>query len=99
MGIPRHPRAEETRRLTALADIARQDPRAAYDLALRYYRGDGVRRDSYQAIRWMREAGDRGVPEAQLEAVSFGKDKPRATGTTAADYAENRRADVVYDGE
>ena len=40
-----------------------------------------------------------GVPEAQLEAVSFGKEKPRATGSTAADYAENRRADVVYDGE
>lgn len=64
-----HP--EETRRLAALADIARQDPRAAYDLALRYYRGDGVRRDSYQAIQWMREAGDRGVPEAQLALGRF----------------------------
>ena len=62
---------EETRRLSALADIARKDPRAAYDLALRHYRGDGVKRDSYQAIRWMREAGDRGVPEAQLALGRF----------------------------
>ena len=40
-----------------------------------------------------------GVPEAQLEAVSYGKEKPRATGMTDADHAENRRADVAYDGE
>jgi len=57
---------EETRRLAALADIASKDPRAAYDLALRYFRGDGVRRDSYQALQWMREAGERGVPAAYL---------------------------------
>ena len=64
-----HP--EETRRLAALADIASKDPRAAYDLALRYFRGDGVARDSYQAIRWMRQAGDRGVPEAYLALGRF----------------------------
>jgi peptidoglycan-associated lipoprotein len=38
-----------------------------------------------------------GVPESQLEAVSFGKEKPKATGTTEADYAQNRRDDIVYD--
>jgi uncharacterized protein len=57
---------EETRRMAALADIARQDPRAAFDLGLRYFRGDGVKRDSYQALQWMRSAADRGHPEAQL---------------------------------
>lgn len=57
---------EETRRLAALTDIASKDPRAAYDLALRYFRGDGVRRDSYQALQWMRDAGERGVPAAWL---------------------------------
>ncbi len=62
---------QETRRLAALADIALKDPRAAYDLALRYFRGDGVRRDSYQAIKWMREAGERGVPEAHLALGRF----------------------------
>nr|WP_255435029.1 tetratricopeptide repeat protein [Rhodoferax sp. BLA1] len=57
---------EETRRLAALTDIASKDPRAAYDLALRYFRGDGVRRDSYQGLQWMRDAGERGVPAAWL---------------------------------
>ena len=53
-------------RLQALIDKAEQDPRAAYDLGLRYFRGDGVERDSYQAIEWMRSAGDRGLRDAQL---------------------------------
>ncbi|MCP1292512.1 MULTISPECIES: peptidoglycan-associated lipoprotein Pal [Chromobacterium] len=39
-----------------------------------------------------------GAKESQLEAVSFGKEKPRATGNTDADFAENRRADIVYQG-
>ena len=60
-----------------------------YNLALGQRRSESVK----QAMRVL------GVPEAQVEAVSFGKEKPRATGSTAADYAENRRADVVYDGE
>ncbi|HEY4542358.1 MAG TPA: peptidoglycan-associated lipoprotein Pal [Noviherbaspirillum sp.] len=37
-----------------------------------------------------------GVPEAQMEAVSFGEEKPKATGTDEAAWAENRRADIVY---
>ncbi len=37
-----------------------------------------------------------GVPGARLEAISFGKEKPRALGDTEKDYAENRRADIVY---
>ncbi|MCL6263945.1 peptidoglycan-associated lipoprotein Pal [Craterilacuibacter sp. RT1T] len=37
-----------------------------------------------------------GVKDAQLEAVSYGKEKPRAEGSSPADYAENRRADVSY---
>lgn len=37
-----------------------------------------------------------GAKASQMEAVSFGKEKPRAEGNTEADYAENRRADVVY---
>ncbi len=48
-------------RLQALINKAEQDPRAAYDLGLRYFRGDGVGRDSYKAIEWMRSAGDRGL--------------------------------------
>jgi len=37
-----------------------------------------------------------GVPESQIETVSFGMEKPKATGKTEEDYAENRRADIVY---
>src|SRR5690554_4828313 len=37
-----------------------------------------------------------GVNAGQIEAISFGKERPRAMGNTEADFAENRRADVVY---
>lgn len=40
-----------------------------------------------------------GVQDAQMEAVSFGEEKPRRTGTSEEDYAENRRADIVYGDE
>lgn len=37
-----------------------------------------------------------GVDDSQMEAVSFGKEKPKATGSDEAAWAENRRADIVY---
>jgi peptidoglycan-associated lipoprotein len=37
-----------------------------------------------------------GVPEAQLEAVSFGEEKPKSPGKDEGAYAENRRADLSY---
>lgn len=37
-----------------------------------------------------------GVPESQMEAVSLGKEKPKALGHDEAAWAENRRADIVY---
>ena len=37
-----------------------------------------------------------GAQDAQIETISFGKEKPKALGDTEADYAENRRADIVY---
>jgi uncharacterized protein len=52
-------------RIAGLEALARQDPSAAYDLGLRFYRGDGVRQDSYQALRWMRDAAERGDRGAQ----------------------------------
>lgn len=56
---------EETKRLAALTEIASKDPRAAYDLGVRFLRGDGVRMDGYQAIKWLRQAGERGDLRAQ----------------------------------
>ncbi len=37
-----------------------------------------------------------GVRDTQLEAVSFGKEKPKASGHDEAAHAENRRADMAY---
>ncbi|TDR80377.1 peptidoglycan-associated lipoprotein Pal [Paludibacterium purpuratum] len=60
-----------------------------YNLALGQRRAESVKK-SMEVL---------GVADKQLEAVSFGKEKPKATGTSDADYAENRRADIVYDGQ
>ena len=57
-----------------------------YNLALGQKRAEAVRK-SMSLL---------GVPEAQMEAVSLGKEKPKATGSDEASFAENRRADVVY---
>lgn len=59
---------------------------AEYNLALGQRRSDAV-------ARMMTLLG---VNANQIEAISFGKEKPKALGHTEADYAENRRADIVY---
>ena len=59
---------------------------AEYNLALGNRRAEAVR-------RMMTLIGAR---DAQIETISFGKEKPKALGDTEADYAENRRADIVY---
>ena len=40
-----------------------------------------------------------GAQEAQIESVSFGEEKPRAQGQDEAAFSENRRSDIVYQGE
>ena len=37
-----------------------------------------------------------GVQDAQIETISFGEEKPRATGSDEAAWAQNRRADLNY---
>lgn len=58
--------SEKNPQIRALEKLATQDPSAAYDLGLRYFRADGVRQDSYQAIKWMRDAAERGNLKAQM---------------------------------
>lgn len=53
--------------ISTLVSLSEKDPRAAYDLSLRYFRGDGVRQDSYQALKLMRDAAERGDLIAQKE--------------------------------
>lgn len=40
-----------------------------------------------------------GVPEQQMEAVSFGEEKPVAEGHDEAAWQQNRRVEVLYQGE
>ncbi len=40
-----------------------------------------------------------GASAAQIETVSFGKEKPRREGHDETAWAENRRVDIVYVGE
>ena len=57
-----------------------------YNLALGQKRAEAVRR----ALALL------GVTDAQVEAVSFGKEKPAATGADEASWAKNRRAEISY---
>ena len=57
-----------------------------YNLALDQKRAETVRR----ALTLL------GVSDAQLEAVSFGKEKPAASGADEATYAKNRRVEIKY---
>lgn len=59
------PGDELDRNIPQLEALANKDPQAAYDLGLRFFRGDGVRQDSYQSIKWMRNAAERGNLDAQ----------------------------------
>ena len=40
-----------------------------------------------------------GARAEQIEPVSFGEEKPKAAGHDEASWAENRRGDIVYQGE
>ncbi|MGI4847618.1 MAG: peptidoglycan-associated lipoprotein Pal [Janthinobacterium lividum] len=57
-----------------------------YNLALGQKRAEAVRK-SLSLL---------GVADSQMEAISFGKEKPKATGSDDAAWAENRRADIAY---
>jgi len=60
-----------------------------YNIALGQRRADAVKRMMLLL----------GANEAQIEAVSFGKENPRNPGHDEAAWAENRRVDIIYAGE
>jgi len=60
-----------------------------YNLALGQRRADAVK----QMMTLL------GAPSGEIETVSFGEEKPRGQGSTEQAFAENRRADIVYQGE
>ncbi len=57
-----------------------------YNLALGQKRSEAVRK-SLSLL---------GVPEAQMEAVSFGEEKPAAMGSTEEAWRQNRRVELTY---
>jgi peptidoglycan-associated lipoprotein len=60
-----------------------------YNLALGQRRSESV----YKAL------GLLGVPDAQMEAVSLGEEKPVAEGHDENAWVQNRRAELLYQGE
>ena len=77
--------ANKTRKIVIQGNTDERGGRE-YNLALGQKRAEAVRK----ALATL------GVTEVQVEAVSFGEEKPKATGSDEASYGENRRADIVY---
>lgn len=60
-----------------------------YNLALGQRRAESV----YKALSLL------GVADARMEAVSFGEEKPVAEGHNEEAWQQNRRVEIVYEGE
>ena len=59
---------------------------AEYNLALGQRRADAV----------LKRMTILGVSSERVETVSFGKEKPKASGHEESAWSENRRSDIVY---
>jgi len=60
-----------------------------YNIGLGQRRSDGVKRMLLLL----------GAREDQVESVSLGEEKPRAEGSSEEAWAQNRRSDILYQGE
>jgi len=60
-----------------------------YNLALGQRRAESVK-SAMQVL---------GAKDSQIEAISYGKEKPKSNGNSDGDFAENRRDDIVYQGQ
>src|SRR5215212_1824628 len=80
--------AQNRRKVTIQGNTDERGSRE-YNLALGQRRADAVK----QMMTLL------GAPSAEIETVSFGEEKPRGQGNTEQAFAENRRADIVYQGE
>lgn len=60
-----------------------------YNIALGNRRADSVKK----------MMNVQGVPDSRIETVSFGEEKPRAACREESCWKENRRSDIVYQGE
>ena len=86
--VERHGRYLQGRVPLAIRIEGHADERgsAEYNLSLGQKRAEAV-------LRALKIAGAR---EAQMEAVSYGEERPKSTGHAESAWSENRRADIVY---
>lgn len=86
--IERHARYLASKPSLAIRIEGNADERgsAEYNLALGQRRAESVSR----ALRLY------GVKGSQMEAVSWGEERPKATGHDESAWSQNRRADLVY---
>jgi peptidoglycan-associated lipoprotein len=81
----RHLRADRNRKVVIEGHTDERGGRE-YNLALGQRRAEAVRR----------ALGLLGVADSQIEAVSFGKEKPAVSGDAEPVWAKNRRAEISY---
>lgn len=81
----RHIKADKSRKVVIEGHTDERGGRE-YNLALGQRRAEAVRRS----------LGLLGVADSQVEAVSFGKEKPAAQGSNEAAWSKNRRAEISY---
>lgn len=84
-GHARYLKAAATRRISIEGHTDERGGRE-YNLALGQRRAEAVRRS----------LGLLGVGDNQVEAVSFGEEKPAAQGSDEAAWSKNRRAEITY---
>ena len=78
-------KADASRKVTVAGHTDERGGRE-YNLALGQKRAEAVRR----SLSLM------GVNDSQIEAVSYGEEKPAATGSNESAYSQNRRAEISY---
>jgi peptidoglycan-associated lipoprotein len=74
------------RRKVMVAGHADERGGREYNLALGQKRAEAVR----ERLTLL------GVPDRQIEAVSFGEERPAASGSSDEAFAQNRRAEISY---
>jgi peptidoglycan-associated lipoprotein len=86
--IEAHGRFIKTNKSRKVAIEGHTDERGGreYNLALGQKRAEAVKR----------ALSVQGVDDNQIEAVSFGKEKPAMAGSSEAAMEKNRRAEIVY---
>ncbi|WP_298929788.1 peptidoglycan-associated lipoprotein Pal [uncultured Ramlibacter sp.] len=84
-GHARFLKADAKRKITVEGNTDERGGRE-YNLALGQRRSEAVR----SALKLL------GVADSQIEAVSFGKEKPVDAGSDEAAWAKNRRAEIAY---